>query len=180
MTKHNWELNSGPLRCSEKTIPTRQKSPSCTSLIKLTTIVIYCPYFVAAIVTVTLSDSHHDNHKNLQHSNDPPAGAEGGDGCNTVAQHLLLDFLADRFQQRDQALFNSARSFLTCRLFADELTGLRSAGSTPSGDQQLQMLRRYHTLAEQLDKGLKCTINAGKIAQHHVAVTGMFLFQPAQ
>lgn len=96
-------------------------------------------------------------------SNCLPAGTEGADGCHTVAQHLLLDFLADRQQQRDAALSTSARSFLTCRLFADELTALRSAGNTPSATRQCQMLQRYHTLAEQLDKGLKCTINAGKL-----------------
>ena len=80
---------------------------------------------------------------------------------NTVAQRLLLDFLADCHQQKDAALSASASSFLTCRLFADELTALRSAG-TPDGDQQLQLLRRYQALADQLGKGLKCAMNAGK------------------
>ena len=87
-------------------------------------------------------------------------GAEGADDSNTVAQHLLLDFLADRHQQKDAALFTSARSFLTCRLFADELTVLRSAG-TSSNEQQLQLLRRYQTLTEQLDKGHKSGMDAG-------------------
>lgn len=108
------------------------------------------------IVTTTITVTY-------QSSYGLPAGTEEAEGGNTVAQHLLLDFLADRHQQRDPALSTSARSFLTCRLFADELTALRSAGSTPSGDHQSQMLRRYHTLAEQLDKGLKCSINAGHI-----------------
>ena len=112
-------------------------------------------------------------------SNALPAGTEGADGCNTVAQHLLLDFLADRYQQRDPALCASARSFLSCRLFAEELTGVRSAGSTPSGHQQSQMLQRYHTLAEQLDKGLKCSMDAGHIIQHYMVMIGM-LFQRAQ
>lgn len=90
------------------------------------------------------------------------AGTEEGTAdSNAVAQYLLLDFLADRQQQKDAALSASASSFLTCRLFADELTALRSAG-TASGDQQLQLLRRYQSLAEQLGKGLKCAMNAGK------------------
>ena len=93
------------------------------------------------------------------------AGGEGADGCNTVPQHLLLDFLADRHQQKDPALSTSARSFLTCRLFADELTALRSANSTPSSDRQSQMLQRHHTLAEQLDKGLKSTMDAGDLVE---------------
>lgn len=88
------------------------------------------------------------------------AGTEGADASHTVAQHLLLDFLAERQQQRDTALSCSARSFLTCRLFADELTALRSAG-TPTSAGQSQMLQRYQTLAEHLDKGLKCAMNAG-------------------
>ena len=88
------------------------------------------------------------------------AGTEEGDGSHTVAQHLLLDFLADRQQQRDPALASSARSFLTCRLFADELTALRAAG-TPSSERQSQVLQRYQTLTEQLNKGLKCDMNAG-------------------
>ena len=88
------------------------------------------------------------------------ADTEGADGFHTVAQHMLLDFLADRQQQRDTALSCSARSFLTCRLFADELTALRSAGA-PSSERQSQMLQRYQTLTEQLDKGLKCAMNAG-------------------
>lgn len=108
------------------------------------------------------------------------AGAEGADGCNTVAQHLLLDFLADRHQQRDPALSTSARSFLTSRLLADELTALRSAGSTPSGGQQSQMLQRYHTLAQQLDKGLKCTMNAGALAQHSVGLISMVTIECPQ
>lgn len=92
---------------------------------------------------------------------DMAAGTEAAGDSNTVAQHLLLDFLADCHQQKDAALAASACSFLTCRLFADELTGLRPAGAS-AGEQQLQLLRRYQTLAEQLGKGLKCSMDAGK------------------
>ena len=106
------------------------------------------------------------------------AGTEGADGSSTVAQHLLLDFLADRQQQRDTALSTSARSFLTCRLFADELTGLRSAG-TPSSERQSQMLRRYQALAEQLGKGLKCGMSAGNLVDHNMALRVMLLIQLA-
>ncbi len=77
-----------------------------------------------------------------------------------MAQHLLLDFLADRHQQKDTALSASARSFLTCRLFADELTSLRAAAA-PSMQQQAHLLVRYQGTAEQLEKGLVCDLNTG-------------------
>lgn len=80
-----------------------------------------------------------------------------------VAQHLLLDFLADRHQQKDTALSLSARTFLTCRLFADELTSLRAAAALTQ-HQQAQLLVKYHNTSEQLEKGLVCDLNAGGLA----------------
>lgn len=82
-----------------------------------------------------------------------------------VAQHLLLDFLADRHQQKDTALSLSARTFLTCRLFADELTSLRAAAALTQ-QQQAQLLVKYHNTSEQLEKGLVCDLNAGGLASY--------------
>ena len=82
-----------------------------------------------------------------------------------VAQHLLLDFLADRHQQKDTALSLSARTFLTCRLFADELTSLRAAAALTQ-QQQAQLLVKYHNTSEQLEKGLVCDLNAGGLASN--------------
>jgi len=80
-----------------------------------------------------------------------------------VAQHLLLDFLADRHQHKDTALSLSARTFLTCRLFADELTSLRAAAALTQ-QQQAQLLVKYQNTSEQLEKGLVCDLNAGGLA----------------
>ncbi len=86
-----------------------------------------------------------------------------------VAQHLLLDFLADRHQQKDTALSLSARTFLTCRLFADELTSLRAAAALTQ-QQQAQLLVKYHNTSEQLEKGLVCDMNAGGLASKMFAL----------
>lgn len=96
----------------------------------------------------------------------PVIGAEAGSESHVVAQHLLLDFLADRHQQKDAALSASARSFLTCRLFADELTAVRDvADAAPSNKQQSQLLLRYQNTKEQLEKGLVCELEAGRVAE---------------
>ncbi|KAA6428703.1 MAG: nipped-B -like [Trebouxia sp. A1-2] len=86
-------------------------------------------------------------------------GEDAGSEAHMVAQHLLLDFLADRHQQKDTALSLSARTFLTCRLFADELTSLRAAAALTQ-QQQAQLLVKYHNTSEQLEKGLVCDLNA--------------------
>ena len=83
-----------------------------------------------------------------------------------MAQHLLLDFLADRHQQKDTALSASATTFLTCRLFADELTGIRAAAALTQ-QRQAQLLVQYQNTSEQLDKGLVCDLNAGLVTSLH-------------
>ena len=83
-----------------------------------------------------------------------------------MAQHLLLDFLADRHQQKDTALSASATTFLTCRLFADELTGIRAAAALTQ-QRQAQLLVQYQNTREQLEKGLVCDLNAGLVTSLH-------------
>ena len=95
--------------------------------------------------------------------NSPPpfyADQEAAGNSHMVAQHLLLDYLGDRHQQKDAALSASAKSFLTCRMFADELTALRTAGGDPK-QQQAQLLARYQSTNDQLQKGVVCELNAG-------------------
>ncbi len=94
------------------------------------------------------------------------AGEDAGSEAHMVAQHLLLNFLADRHQQKDTALSLSARTFLTCRLFADELTSLRAAAALTQR-QQAQLLVKYHNTSEQLEKGLVCDLNAGGLANNN-------------
>ncbi|DBA96220.1 TPA: hypothetical protein ACH3X3_002417 [Trebouxia sp. C0006] len=96
-------------------------------------------------------------------------GEDAGSEAHMVAQHLLLDFLADRHQQKDTALSLSARTFLTCRLFADELTSLRAAAALTQ-QQQAQLLVKYHNTSEQLEKGLVCDLNAGEAARLSAAL----------
>ncbi|DBB01136.1 TPA: hypothetical protein ACH3X1_001027 [Trebouxia sp. C0004] len=91
-------------------------------------------------------------------------GEDSGSEAHMVAQHLLLDFLADRHQQKDTALSLSARTFLTCRLFADELTSLRATAALTQ-QQQAQLLVKYHNTSEQLEKGLVCDLNAGEASR---------------
>ncbi len=94
-------------------------------------------------------------------------GEDSGSEAHMVAQHLLLDFLADRHQQKDAVLSSSARTFLTCRLFADELTSLRAAAALTQ-QQQAQLLVKYQNTSEQLEKGLVCDLNTGRLASNNV------------
>ena len=89
------------------------------------------------------------------------AGEDASGHGNLVAQHLLLDFLADRQQQKDLALSASARSFLTCRLFADELTALRATAGD-ANQPQSQLLARYRSTSQQLDNGCRSEMGAGR------------------
>ena len=88
------------------------------------------------------------------------AGEEASGDGHLVAQHLLLDFLADRQQQKDLALSATARSFLTCRLFADELTALRATAGDAK-QQQSQLLARYRSTSQQFDNGCRSEMGAG-------------------
>lgn len=80
-----------------------------------------------------------------------------------VSQHLLLDWLADHSQQRDAALAESARSFLVCRMFVDDLSSLQHSGMVSAKLQQGEVLLRYQKVQQQSDKGANCDLEAGAL-----------------
>ena len=78
-----------------------------------------------------------------------------------VSQHLLLDYLADQSQQRDAALAESARSFLVCRMFVDELSSNHASGVSTAKLHQSDLLVQYQKILQQADKGTSCDLEAG-------------------
>ena len=78
-----------------------------------------------------------------------------------VSQHLLLDYLADSGQQRDAALAESARSFLVCRMFVDDLSSIHRSGMGPAKLQQSEKLLQYQKLEQQAQKAESCDLEAG-------------------
>lgn len=78
-----------------------------------------------------------------------------------VSQHLLLDYLADQSQQRDAALAESARSFLVCRMFVDELSSNHASGLSTAKLHQSDLLVQYKKIMQQADKGTSCDLEAG-------------------
>lgn len=89
------------------------------------------------------------------------SGDAGANDLYVTLQNLLLDWLADRSQQRDVALATSARSFLVCRMLVDDLSALQQAELSSAKLQQSQVLLQYQSLQQQAEKVTSCDLDAG-------------------
>lgn len=85
------------------------------------------------------------------------AGDKTSDDSYTVLQHLLLDHLADHHQQKDAALAESARTFLVCRMLADEICSNQANANSDS----TQLLHQYQMLQQQAEQGTTSDLASG-------------------
>lgn len=76
-------------------------------------------------------------------------------------KQLLLSYLADQ-RQGDTELCESAREFLLCQGFADEITKLQRAGA--SDEDQVAALVRYRETCDILKRGASSGLTPGKLA----------------
>jgi len=79
-------------------------------------------------------------------------------------KELLLSYLADQ-RQGDTELCESAREFLLCQSFADEITKLQRAGA--SDEDQVAALVQYRETCDVLKRGASRGLTPGELAATH-------------
>ena len=87
-----------------------------------------------------------------------PCHAEASDGEQDLERQLLLGYLADR-RHGNAELCSSAREFILCQTFADDITEQQRAEAPM--EQQVAALVRCREICDVMSRGTTSSLSAG-------------------